>query len=115
MKKIILTGLVLGFIVSCGNDNSVSNTNEVIDKVEIPFTKEGELEFINENGEPFKKINIEIAETINERARGLMDRSEMADDNGMIFIFGDDEVRPHTKKKKQDYILIFFCYLFICC
>jgi len=109
MKKLLLTACVLSLIVSCGNDNS-ANSNVTIEKVEIPFTKEGELEFLNENGEPFKKINIEIAETNNERARGLMDRSEMEDENGMIFIFGDDEIRKHTFYMKDTRIPLDIMY-----
>lgn len=110
MKKIILTGFILGLLVSCGNDANNTNPSVTIEKVEIPFTKEGELEFLNENGEPFQKINIEIADTPNKRARGLMDRSQMEDDQGMIFIFGDDEIRRHTFYMKNTRIPLDIMY-----
>lgn len=110
MKKIIFALSITSFVISCEKtENSVSKEiND--DVVEIAFTKEGELEFLNGNGEPFKKIDIEIAETNNERARGLMDRSKMDEDKGMIFIFGDDEVRPHTFYMKNTRIPLDIMY-----
>lgn len=110
MRKIILTGFIFGLLISCGGDANNSNSNVIIDKVEIPFTKDGELEFLNENGEPFKKINIEIADTPNKRARGLMERSQMEDDQGMIFIFEDDEIRRHTFYMKNTRIPLDIMY-----
>jgi len=109
MKKIIFALSIISLVISCEKkDAQVSEgANEV---VEIPFKKEGELEFINANGEAFKKIDIEIAETNNERARGLMDRSKMEENNGMVFIFGDDEIRPHTFYMKNTRIPLDIMY-----
>lgn len=109
MKKIFFALGILSLVISCEKkDAPVSEgANEV---VEIPFKKEGELEFLNANGEAFKKIDIEIAETNNERARGLMDRSKMEENNGMIFIFGDDEIRPHTFYMKNTRIPLDIMY-----
>jgi uncharacterized membrane protein (UPF0127 family) len=95
MRKVLFGLSILTVLVSCETKTDTSSVG-VVDVVEMPFTKEGELEFINGNGEPFHKINIEFAETLNERSRGLMDRTSMEDGNGMLFIFGDDEVRKHT-------------------
>lgn len=109
MKKIFFALTIISLVISCDKkDTPVSEgANEV---VEIPFKKEGELEFINANGEAFKKIDIEIAETNNERARGLMDRSKMEENNGMIFIFGDDEIRQHTFYMKNTRIPLDIMY-----
>ncbi|SMC78756.1 DUF192 domain-containing protein [Moheibacter sediminis] len=109
MKKIFFALGIISLVISCEKkDAAVSDgANEV---VEIPFKKEGELEFINAKGEAFKKIDIEIAETNNERARGLMDRSKMEENNGMIFIFGDDEIRPHTFYMKNTRIPLDIMY-----
>lgn len=110
MKKILLAISTIGLLISCGGNDSSNSTTGAIEKVEIEFTKEGELEFLNENGEPFKKIDIEIAETENERARGLMDRSQMDEDKGMLFIFGDDEIRRHTFYMKNTRIPLDILY-----
>ena len=108
MKKIFFALSIVSLMISCEkSDTSVSDGNDV---VEIEFTKEGELEFLNQNGEAFKKIDIEIAETNNERARGLMDRSKMDENKGMIFIFGDDEVRRHTFYMKNTRIPLDIMY-----
>jgi len=111
MKKIIFTACVLAFMVSCGDSKDQPSVTEGENEVvEIPFTKEGELEFLNENGEPFKKIDIEFAETENQRARGLMDRSKMDEDKGMLFIFGNDEIRKHTFYMKNTRIPLDIMY-----
>lgn len=95
MKKIILSlGIVLTFI-SCKESPASHSVEDT--KVEISFKKQGELEFLNaESNEVLKRIDIEIADNENKRARGLMDRSSMEENTGMLFIFNDNEVRPHT-------------------
>lgn len=108
MKKIFFCLSLVTIMVSCEKkDQSISDENN---RVEIEFTKDGELEFLNENGETFKKIDIEIAETENKRARGLMDRSQMDEDKGMLFIFGDDQIRRHTFYMKNTRIPLDIMY-----
>lgn len=111
MREILLTMGILVFMTSCGDKKDQPSVTEGAGEVvEIPFKKEGELEFLNEKGEPFKKLDIEIAETENERARGLMDRSKMDDDKGMLFIFGDDQIRKHTFYMKNTRIPLDIMY-----
>src|SRR5690348_1721092 len=50
------------------------------------FNKEGEVTF-RKKGQPFKKIEVEIAENEAERNKGLMFRSYLPDSVGMLFIF----------------------------
>ncbi|HLV24443.1 MAG TPA: DUF192 domain-containing protein [Moheibacter sp.] len=109
MKKIVLAIACLTIMNSCGKNENSSPSGEV-SKVEIEFTKNGELEFLNANGEPFKKINIEIADTPNKRARGLMDRSQMAENDGMLFIFENNEIRKHTFYMKDTRIPLDIMY-----
>lgn len=92
---------------ACEKTESQSVTQDL---VEIEFTKEGVLTFSNEEGVALKTIDIEIADNANKRARGLMDRSEMADNQGMLFIFGDDEVRKHTFYMKNTRIPLDILY-----
>ncbi len=51
------------------------------------FLKEGLLTFFAPNGERVTMIDIEIAEAADERNRGLMFREQMAENQGMLFIF----------------------------
>ena len=50
------------------------------------FTKEGEVTFLKK-GEPYQKIDVEVAENEAERAKGLMFRPYLPDSVGMLFIF----------------------------
>lgn len=51
------------------------------------FTKEGELVFSDSLGNTKVKIDIEIADDDYQRQLGLMNRKEMKENQGMIFIF----------------------------
>lgn len=107
MKKI---SWVLGILLLMQACEKTENQSVTQDLVEIEFTKEGVLTFSNEEGVALKTIDIEIADNANKRARGLMDRSEMADNQGMLFIFGDDEVRKHTFYMKNTRIPLDIMY-----
>lgn len=39
------------------------------------------------------EVRVEIADTDAERARGLMGRTELAEDRGMLFVFEDEQIR----------------------
>ena len=55
---------------------------------EIPFTKEGELSFLRSaTGEQIARIDIEIADTPQQQAQGLMYRSYLPATAGMLFVF----------------------------
>ena len=56
-------------------------------------TAEGVLDFINPNGTLIVSIQIEVADTPNERARGLMGRTHLKDTAGMLFVFKDADYR----------------------
>ncbi len=51
------------------------------------FTKEGELTFTDSLGTLKAKIDLEIADNDYERQLGLMNRKEMKENEGMIFLF----------------------------
>lgn len=109
MRKLGLILCVISLLLACERKNK-SISPAVSDKVEIEFSKDGELFFMNENGVVFKQIDIEIADTENKRARGLMDRSSMEEDFGMLFIFDDDQVRQHTFYMKNTRIPLDIMY-----
>jgi hypothetical protein len=70
---------------------------------EPPFTKEGELTFLDgKTGEPIRKIDIEKAETDQERQQGLMYRRNMSDSQGMLFIM--EESAPQSFWMRNTYI-----------
>lgn len=52
----------------------------------IPFQIDGTLSFVR-GADTLKTIAIEVADTDSTRGRGLMQRSEIPDDTGMLFVF----------------------------
>jgi uncharacterized membrane protein (UPF0127 family) len=74
----------------------------VAPKVAEPqFVKEGMLSFTEGDGDTIRTINIEIADNMNERTRGLMYRSNMSDDQGMLFIFDREEEQSFWMKNTK--------------
>ena len=51
------------------------------------FVKQGELGFLNSSKKETHKIDIELATTDEKRTQGLMFRSNMGSNQGMLFIF----------------------------
>lgn len=96
--SIILAAISCLYIGACNNNPASrqgSNTAATSDTSTAPvadkgpaFKKEGVLSFVSkEKSDTIRTIDIEIAETDEERAQGLMDRKSMADSQGMLFIF----------------------------
>ena len=76
---------------------------------EPQFKNEGSLEFISQEGTLLSKINIEIAETPEEKNQGLMYRRSMADTLGMLFIYSQPQPQSFWMKNcyfSQDIIFV---------
>lgn len=54
---------------------------------------EREVSFLNSDSSPFKTIQVAVADEPEERNQGLMDVYNMAEDEGMIFIFEKEELQ----------------------
>ncbi len=92
---LILIVIIIYFFVSIGSNNK-NYTSESKPKVSITnsvykFIKNGELTFNKKNGNLITKIDIEIANTAAKREQGLMYRTYMAENHGMLFIFDKDQ------------------------
>ncbi len=81
---IILTGLLVLFVTACqqgtGSDNSLEENGE-----------KPVLEQVILNGHA---VMMELALTPDQRARGLMGREALADDEGMLFVYPDRDPYP---------------------
>jgi uncharacterized membrane protein (UPF0127 family) len=53
---------------------------------------------IDTSGGEKVEVRVEIADTDAERARGLMGRTALAEDRGMLFVYPDEEVRSFWMK-----------------
>ena len=52
----------------------------------VPFRVDGRLAFVR-GADTLRTIDVEIADTDSTRGRGLMQRTEIPDDTGMLFVF----------------------------
>jgi uncharacterized protein len=59
----------------------------------IPFQIDGKLSFVR-NGDTLRTIDVEVAATDSARGRGLMERTDIPRDTGMLFIF--DQAQPQA-------------------
>jgi hypothetical protein len=80
----IIPLLILIQACSDGQSRTIPPDNPA---TEIPFTKHGELDFVRSDGSIITSIAIEIADTDSTRERGLMQRSSLPENSGMLFIF----------------------------
>lgn len=92
LYKAIIAIVLLAFIILILSDLFTSKPKHVynhnISKAEAyKFTKQGELSFQSADGKYIDTIDIEFADNEHERAQGLMYRTEMAENQGMLFIF----------------------------
>jgi len=93
------------YIAGCGDRRGNTSNNEAADTAAVvtgdgpQFKKEGELYFISKaSQDTIRKIDIELAESDDERAQGLMNRKSMTDDQGMLFIFSEAEEQSFWMK-----------------
>jgi len=61
--------------------------------VDSGFREDASLTFTDAEGETVARVNVEIAESEQARTQGLMGRQRMAEGQGMLFIFPNEEYR----------------------
>lgn len=90
IQKIVVAVVIialLGFFI-------INNFISIEPEVEYyTFKKEGELTFTDSLGTLKSKIDLEIADTEYERQLGLMNRKEMSENEGMLFIFPEQRLQ----------------------
>ena len=93
----LLTAFFL--LISCQN-----KANRSVEPIEISFTKEADLAFINGN-DTIVNLDIELAESAYEQQTGLMHRPSMELSQGMLFIYEDERPRPSFYMKNTQMAL----------
>ncbi|MCB9206991.1 MAG: DUF192 domain-containing protein [Ignavibacteriales bacterium] len=91
---IVLVAFVILALANLFTDNNPTTTTKNIVKKSVEtfnFKKEGELTFQSKDGDFIDTINIEFADNVHERSQGLMYRSTMEENQGMLFIFPYEE------------------------
>jgi len=101
-----LTNFLMGMVIilsltmaNCQSKKTATQTNNNDLTTDVPFTKEGELRFLDgKTDKLISKIDIEVAQTPEESQQGLMYRRTMADSVGMLFIFSVEEQQSFWMK-----------------
>lgn len=104
MRKLVLLLSFSILFIACKNED-----NKKVKTAEIKFKKEGELTISKASGDFVVALDIEIAETPYERETGLMYRTSMEDNQGMLFVFSSE--LPKSFYMKNTYIPLDIIYL----
>lgn len=90
----IVVGIVLLAFIAFMMANLFKSKPKLVTKTEkhpsekiYKFTKHGELTFQSAEGKYISGLDLEFADNDEERAQGLMYRTEMEENQGMLFIF----------------------------
>ncbi len=98
INKYLLLSLIFpaSIFVSC--KDKVDPDKPISHNTQPKFVKEGELTFKKSDSSAVVKINIEIADNDEERQMGLMNRSFMNNNQGMLFTFDVEEPQAFWMK-----------------
>ena len=66
--------------------------SKIIIEQKILFQKEATLDLLQSNGDLISTLNIEIANSPYERETGLMYRTSMEKNQGMLFVFDEESI-----------------------
>lgn len=80
-----------------------------IETAPVEFTQEAEVYLVKSSGDTIKQLQIEISDNDYERETGLMYRKDMQENQGMLFIF--DEEQPRGFYMKNTYIPLDIIFL----
>ncbi|WP_179022422.1 DUF192 domain-containing protein [Winogradskyella forsetii] len=93
---LVIFGLV--FLSACKEEKTTKSE----DKVVVSFKKEGTLDLIKADSDSIiKTIDIEIADDEYETQTGLMYRTKLETNHGMLFIFPDVQMRSFYMKNTK--------------
>jgi uncharacterized membrane protein (UPF0127 family) len=98
LRRIFIPILILGFLASCGNGDPGRETQARRPPGAPEFPKDRAL---IDTGEESMLIDVEVAETEEQRQFGLMHRDSLPADQGMIFIFFRDTQGPFWMKNTR--------------
>ena len=98
MINFIVRTLVLIILFCMALVGCQTETKKEIKSTEVSFKKEGELSILKGDSLKVGNIDIEIADNDYERQTGLMYRTKMEDNQGMLFIFEDEQPRSFFMK-----------------
>ena len=97
MRALTIT-LVLLLLAGCAGGPSKADT-KASGGDSSGAAKASDLRILTiDSGREEVEVRVEIADSPDEQARGLMERTALAQDRGMLFVFPDEEVRSFWMK-----------------
>jgi uncharacterized membrane protein (UPF0127 family) len=95
-KMTFLSLLILGgFFVGCEDRQTEKKR---VSTATVEFKKEAEVYLTKANGDTLQQLEIELADDDYERQTGLMYRTKMSRNRGMLFIFPNEQPRAFYMK-----------------
>ena len=88
LLKILYVSILIIFLKGCVDIKK----SKIIIEQKVLFQKEATLDLLQSNGDLISTLNIEIANSPYERETGLMYRTNMEKNQGMLFIFDEESV-----------------------
>src|SRR5690606_28128266 len=96
-KVLLLPIFILTLVMSCKESEQ-----KTIKTTTVEFKKEGSLQILQQKTDSLLvRLDIEIADNEYETATGLMYRSSMEPEQGMLFIFDDVAMRSFYMKNTE--------------
>lgn len=90
--------IVLALVVNCKEEKAVKTENQIV----VSFNREGTLKIKKADSDSIiKALDIEIAQDDYEVQTGLMYRTELKENQGMLFIFPDEDYRSFYMKNTK--------------
>ena len=93
LKAIILVS-IFAFLSACKSETKSENLNKP-----ITFQKDTSLVFIQNKDTLSPVFDIELADSDYKKEVGLMHRTEMKNNQGMLFVYDDEKPRPNFYMK----------------
>ena len=88
LLKILYVSILIIFLKGCVDIKKP----KIIIEQKVLFQKEATLDLLQSNGDLISTLNIEIANSPYERETGLMYRTSMEKNQGMLFIFDKESI-----------------------
>jgi uncharacterized protein len=99
MRTLIIALFLLALLLAgCGSSGIGASASPEAESTAAASGSELRTVTIDSSGGRKVEVRVEIADDLPEQTRGLMERTALAEDRGMLFVYSDEEVRSFWMK-----------------
>ena len=99
MRTLIIALFLLALLLAgCGSSGIGASASPEAESTAAASGPELRTVTIDSSGGGEVEVRVEIADDLPEQTRGLMERTALAEDRGMLFVYSDEEVRSFWMK-----------------